>query len=195
VTATGAYSGGWYAVADAFIAMRSGVGAALVRPWAARRLPPGAAILDIGCGSGVPIAAALAEHGFTIWDADAEPRMIAAFRRRLPFTPAACEPAQASDLFGRRFVGVIAVGALFLLPPADQLALLGHVAGALASGGHFLFSALRVRAAWADSLTGRASVSLGVDAYAARLADAGPCLPGSARDEGDNDHHEATRVV
>jgi hypothetical protein len=38
-------------------------------------------------------------------------------------------------------------------------------------------------------------VSLGVDAYAARLADAGIRLLGSARDEGGNDHHEATRVV
>lgn len=192
---TGDRSGGWDVVADAFMAVRSGVGTALVRAWALRRLPPGAAILDLGCGSGVPIAAALAEDGFTIWGVDPAPRMIAAFRHRLPGMPAACEPAQASDFFGRRFVGVIAVGVLFLLPPADQLALLGRVAGALAPGGHFLFSAPRAPAAWTDPLTGRASVSLGVDAYAARLADVGLRLLGSERDEGGNDYHAATRVA
>ncbi|WP_308462229.1 class I SAM-dependent methyltransferase [Sphingomonas citri] len=182
-------------MADAFMAVRSGVGTALVRAWAARRLPPGAAILDIGCGSGMPIAAALVADGFTIWGIDPSPRMIAAFRRRLPGMPAACEPAQASDVFGRRFEGAIAVGVLFLLRPADQLALLRRVAGALVPGGHFLFSAPRARAAWTDSLTGGASVSLGVEAYAVHLADAGLRLLRSERDEGGNDYHETIRAA
>jgi 2-polyprenyl-3-methyl-5-hydroxy-6-metoxy-1,4-benzoquinol methylase len=60
-------------VATSFVAVRSRIGAATVRSWA-RSLPPGAAILDLGCGSGVPIAQALLADGFDVHGVDASPR-------------------------------------------------------------------------------------------------------------------------
>ncbi len=49
-------SAGWEAVTDRFMKIRSSVETALVRAWAMDNLAPSAAIIDIGCGSGVPIA-------------------------------------------------------------------------------------------------------------------------------------------
>lgn len=79
---------GWDAVAGRFMAVRSAIGADLVRSWRIRCLSPRAAILDIGCGSGVPIARALANEGFTVYGIDAAPALVAAFRRHLPGMPA-----------------------------------------------------------------------------------------------------------
>src|ERR1051325_1871386 len=45
-------------------------------------LPPGAAILDVGCGSGQPISRYLIEHGFTLCGVDSSPTMISLCRDR-----------------------------------------------------------------------------------------------------------------
>lgn len=109
------------------MAVRSDVGTALVRSWARKCLPPSAAVLDIGCGSGVPIARALVSDGFTVWGIDASPSLVAAYRRNLPGMTAACEPAQDSSFFDRSFIGVISIGLVFLLDAPDQRKLLVNV--------------------------------------------------------------------
>lgn len=175
------------------MALRSEVGTALVRSWARDRLPASAAILDIGCGSGVPIAQALVRDGFAVWGVDASPSLISAYRRHLPDMPATCEPAQDSDFFGRTFVGAISIGLLFLLEEAGQRKLLAKVANALEPGGRFLFSAPRELCRWRDTLTGRVSLSLGADAYAAHLASVSMPLEGCRSDDGGNNYYEAVK--
>ncbi|MFD1950336.1 class I SAM-dependent methyltransferase [Sphingomonas arantia] len=192
---TSDHSAGWEAVADAFVAIRSETGAALVGSWARNTLPPSAAILDIGCGSGVPIARTLASAGFTVWGIDASPSLIAAYRRNLPDMPAACEPVQTGDFFGRSFAGAVAIGLVFLLDAHDQRMLLGNVANVLEPGGRFLFSAPRERCEWRDTLTGRTSVSLGADAYEAHLISVGLRLARCHIDEGGNNYYEAVKRV
>ncbi len=186
-------SAGWEAVADRFLAVRSDVGASLVRAWARSRLPAGASILDIGCGSGVPIARTLADDGFLIWGVDASPSLIAGYRRNLPDMVAACEPVQDSDLFGRTFAGAIAIGLVFLLGPDEQRMLLDKVARALEPAGRFLFTAPVQACKWRDALTGRPSLSLGMEAYAAHLAGAGMDLVHHGFDEGGNSYYEVAR--
>lgn len=186
-------SAGWDAVSDQFMAIRSKVGASLVLTWAKDRLPRSAAILDIGCGSGVPIAQALAEDGFSVWGVDASPSLISAYRRNLPDMPAACEPAQESPFFHRTFVGVVSIGLVFLLDEDDQRKLLTNVANVLEPGGRFLFSAPREVCRWKDTLTDRASMSLGADAYAAHLISVGLRLNDCRSDEGGNNYYEAVR--
>lgn len=186
-------SAGWDAVSDQFMAIRSKVGASLVLTWAKDRLPRSAAILDIGCGSGVPIAQALAEDGFSVWGVDASPSLISAYRRNLPDMPAACEPAQESPFFDRTFVGVVSIGLVFLLDKGDQRKLLTNVANVLEPGGRFLFSAPREVCRWKDTLTERASMSLGADAYAAHLTSVGLRLDDCRSDEGGNNYYEAVR--
>lgn len=189
------HSAGWEAVSDQFVAIRSQIGAALVRSWAKDRLPRSAAILDIGCGSGVPIAQSLVNDGFSVWGVDASPSLISAYRANLPDMPAICEPAQDSSFFDRDFVGVVSIGLIFLLDEQDQQRCLTNVANVLEPGGRFLFSAPREVCRWNDTLTGRASMSLGADAYAAYLTSVGLQLDNCRSDEGGNNYYEASKPI
>lgn len=186
-------SGGWEAIAHDFVAARSGIGTDVVLRWS-RDLNRGAAILDIGCGTGLPIARALADAGFALWGVDASPTMLAAFRRNLPSADAACEAVQTSRFFDRRFDGAIATGLIFLLDETDQRALFHRVRGALRPGGHFLFSAPPQACTWRDNLTGRISRSLGAQAYNAALAAAQLHPIGSDVDAGEN-HYIAAMAI
>lgn len=56
-------------------------------PWLDRfcaLLAAEAAILDIGCGSGLPIAGELIRRGFDVTGIDGTPAMLALFQRNLP---------------------------------------------------------------------------------------------------------------
>nr|WP_209092163.1 class I SAM-dependent methyltransferase [Sphingomonas trueperi] len=173
--------------------MRSDVGSDIVLHWS-RQLPRGGAVLDIGCGTGVPIGTCLAAQGFALFGIDPAPRMIAAFRDNVPEATAACEPAETSRFFDRRFDGVVAIGLLFLLPEAAQAAVIARVGPALHPGGRFLFSAPRERCDWEDSLTGRRSWSLGEAGYGALVEAAGLEMAGCHRDAGGNDYFDAVAV-
>ena len=48
------------------------------------------------------------EHGFSVYGADASPRMIAALRANFPAIPVECAAAEDSGFFGLTFDGVIA---------------------------------------------------------------------------------------
>lgn len=184
-------SAGWEAIAAEFLAARSDIGAGVARQWAGT-LRPGGEVVDIGCGSGAPIALALVAQGLTVFGIDASPTLLSAFRRRFPGAPAACEAAQDSTFFGRQFDGAVAVGLMFLLAPEDQRKLIAGVGQALRPGGRFLFSAPRTPCEWQDLQTGRGSVSLGEAAYQRLLAAAGMRLSGSYVDEGGNDYFDAS---
>lgn len=186
-------SGGWEAIAHDFAAARSDIGTDVVLRWS-RDLPCGAAILDIGCGTGRPIARALADAGFALSGVDASPSLLAAFRHNLPGAEATCEAVQTSRFFDRRFDAAIAIGLIFLLDEADQHALFHRVRGALHPGGRFLFSAPRQACTWSDNLTGRVSRSLGEAAYRRALAAARFHPTGSDVDAGENHYIAAVAV-
>jgi len=186
-------SNGWDAIADRFIAARSDIGADVVRDWA--RSLPGGAVVDVGCGAGLPVSATLIDAGLQVFGIDASPRLAAAFRQRFPMARIACEAAEESGFFGRRFDGAVAIGLLFLLPAESQRAVIGRVASALNPGGRFLFSAPRQRCAWTDMLTGRPSRSLGLGAYTRILGAAGMRIVATQVDEGENHYIDAARVA
>jgi 2-polyprenyl-3-methyl-5-hydroxy-6-metoxy-1,4-benzoquinol methylase len=85
-------SNGYEALAALYIRERRNLGAAVVRKWA-RDFPPGASVLDLGCGHGVPISQALIRAGFAVYAIDASPTLFAAFHKRFPHTPVECAPA------------------------------------------------------------------------------------------------------
>ena len=189
-------SNGYEAAAADFMARRDAarIGVAAVRAWA-RSLPPGASILDLGCGHGSPVAEALVEDGFDVYGVDASPTLVAAFRRRLPDAHVACEPVERSAFFGRRFDGVIAIGLLFLLPAYTQRDLIRRLAAALNSGGRLLFTAPVQPCVWTDVVTGRQSESLGAAAYREAIAAAGLETAGELVDEGDNHYYDAVHLT
>lgn len=186
-------SEGWDAIADEFMAVRSGIGASLVRDWARKWLPASATIVDVGCGSGVPIAKALIDDGFTVYGIDASPRLLRAFRQLVPYEHAACEAAQESRFFNRSFDGIVSIGLLFLLSADDQQRVIRSAANALNPEGRLLFSAPRQPCEWIDRQTGRQSLSLGKEAYERYLDKSGLHLIGCHTDEGGNHYFDARR--
>jgi SAM-dependent methyltransferase len=187
-------SNGYEAVASEFVERRgqSSIGVATVRKWA-RSLPSGASILDLGCGHGVPISMALMNGGFVIYGVDASPSLTAAFRRQFPHAHVACEAVEDSRFFGRTFDGIIAVGLMFLLPAAVQRDVIRKVALALDPGGRFLFTCPAQTCTWTDVLTGRQSLSLGVEEYKVVLSAVGFTPVTEYVDEGDNHYYGACK--
>jgi len=190
-------SNGYERIATAFLAGRGGptsnaIGAARVRAWA-RALPPQAAVLDLGCGSGIPITQVLLEAQLAVHAVDASPTMIAALRANFPHIPVACEPAEESPFFHRSFDGIVAWGLLFLLAPTTQVALLGRIASALHPGGRLLFTSPATACSWIDVLTGEQSRSLGAESYREALARVGFTEISEYDDEGQNHYYDARR--
>ncbi len=104
---------GYENFAGAFIRSRSSsIGPTVVRRWA-KGLRAGASILDIGCGSGVPISEVLMQEGFAIYGVDASATLIAKFRERFPGVPLECSPVENSLFFSRIFDAAVAWGLMF----------------------------------------------------------------------------------
>ena len=107
-------SNGYEGVAAEFLAGRgrapsTAVGTREVRDWACT-LPLGAAVIDLGCGTGFPITKVLVGERLNVYGVDASPSLVAAFRHNLPEVPVACESVVESSFFNRTFDGVVAWG-------------------------------------------------------------------------------------
>jgi SAM-dependent methyltransferase len=85
-------------------------------------LPPGASVLDIGCGSGEPIARYLIDLQFRVSGVDSAPAMIDLCRSRFPSSTWLVADMRELAL-GRRFDGLIAWDSFFHLRPEDQRAM------------------------------------------------------------------------
>jgi SAM-dependent methyltransferase len=190
-------SNGYEDIAQIFISGRgrnhSGIGGSVVADWS-QTLPGGATVLDLGCGTGVPISQVLMERGFHVYGVDASPTMVAAFRARFPTVPVECAAVKDSAFFGRTFDGAIAWGLFFLFDMDDQLRLIGKIAGVLRPGGRLLFTAPTQSCSWRDAMTGRTSVSLGYEAYQKVLEAEGMSLVGTGSDEGENHYYFAQKA-
>ena len=95
------------------------------RPWLDRftvLLPPNGTVLDIGCGSGEPIARHLIEQQFAVTGVDSAPAMIAMCAARFP--SATWQVADMRELaLGRHFDGLLAWDSFFHLRPENQRAM------------------------------------------------------------------------
>ncbi|QNA83350.1 class I SAM-dependent methyltransferase [Sphingomonas sp. So64.6b] len=183
-------SAGWEAIATKFAAIRSDVGTDVVKLWL-KQLRPAGTVVDIGCGTGMPISKTLIDEGFEVYGIDPSPTLMAVFRRHFPGAKTVCEAAEVSRFFDRRFDGAVAIGLMFLLPEDSQRAVIEHVGQAIHPGGHFLFSAPRQMCQWNDTLTGRPSLSLGEERYQQLLASAGCRVVDSYVDKGSNYYFHA----
>jgi SAM-dependent methyltransferase len=85
-------------------------------------LPAGGAVLDIGCGSGEPIAHHLIENGYALTGVDAAPAMIGPCRSRFPSGTWLVADMRKLAL-GRRFDGLLAWDSFFHLRPEDLRAM------------------------------------------------------------------------
>jgi 2-polyprenyl-3-methyl-5-hydroxy-6-metoxy-1,4-benzoquinol methylase len=192
-------SNGYENIAAQFLARRgnarstAGIGVTTVRKWA-RTLPPGAAVIDLGCGSGIPITQVLVTEGLNVCAVDASASLVFAFRQNFPNIPVACEAVEDSAFFARTFDAVLAWGLLFLLSPEQQQLVLQRITHILNPRGRLLFTAPAKPVSWNDVMTGLESRSLGAEEYKRQLQSLGLSLLNEYEDEGQNHYYEATKV-
>ncbi len=113
------------------------------RPWHDRFiaiLSNGGCVLDLGCGSGIPVARHMAERGLRITGIDSSPTLIALCRKRLPD-----HEWHVADMrrfvLSRKFDGVLAWDSFFHLRPDDQRAMFDIFAQAAGTGAALMFNA------------------------------------------------------
>jgi len=182
-------SNGYDGIAAAFVSARSPrIGVKRVREWA-RALPREAAVVDLGCGPGLPITEVLVSEGLRVYGVDAAPSFVQAFRRNLPDTPIACEAVQDSKFFDRTFDAVLAWGLMFLLSPEDQRRLIQRIAGILVPGGRLLFTSPAEIGFGNDVMTGLETRSLGAEEYRRQLSAAGLSVAREYEDEDEGRNH------
>jgi SAM-dependent methyltransferase len=97
------------------------------------RLMAGAKVLDLGCGSGWPVARHMAERGLRVTGVDSSPTMISLCRSRLPDHAWIVADMRKLSL-ARRFDSILAWDSFFHLDHDDQR----RMFAAHASGGAWL---------------------------------------------------------
>ncbi|WP_461007829.1 class I SAM-dependent methyltransferase [Streptomyces capparidis] len=111
------------------------------RPWIRELLgllPDGAAVLDLGCGGGVPLARDLAAAGHRVTGVDISGTQVRRARERVPRAEFVRADATAVDFAEASFDAVVCLYALIHMPLAEQPPLLGRIARWLRPGGRFL---------------------------------------------------------
>ena len=111
--------------------------------WLARfadHLPSGAHVLDLGCGSGRPVAAYMVERGFRVTGVDSSSTMIGLCRARLPDQAWIIADMRELDL-KEKFGGILAWDSFFHLDADDQRLMFAVFERHAKEGAPLLFNA------------------------------------------------------
>ncbi|MDG4826121.1 methyltransferase domain-containing protein [Asanoa sp. WMMD1127] len=103
-----------------------------------RRLPPGANVLDLGCGCGVPVARALADDGHHVTGVDISAVQVDRARRLVPTATFLRADATEVRFPEAAFDAVVCLYALIHVPLPAQPRLIGRIADWLRPGGILL---------------------------------------------------------
>jgi cyclopropane fatty-acyl-phospholipid synthase-like methyltransferase len=141
----------------------------------ARVLEPGTAVLDIGCGAGIPITKYLSAK-FTVTGVDVSEGMLERARRNVPGATFINTDIMATELPREHFGAVTAFYTIFHLPREQHPALLRRIHTWLVPGG-FLLATLSFtdEPAYTDDCLGRTMFwsNYGLDEYRGILVETG----------------------
>ncbi|MGL4197734.1 MAG: class I SAM-dependent DNA methyltransferase [Allorhizobium sp.] len=147
------------------------------RPWLdllVAPLSPGAPVLDIGCGSGEPIAADLIGRGFVVTGLDVSEPLIRLCRQRFPAH--GWHVGDMRDLsLGRTFQAIVAWHSFFHLTPEAQRAMFPRFASHAESGATLMFTSGPAAGVAVGEFEGEPlyHASLDPDEYRSLLAESG----------------------
>lgn len=99
-----------------------------------RDIPPGAPVLDLGCGTGVPVARALATR-YRVTGVDGSARSIDLARQNVPDATFLQADMTQVEFPSASFAAVISSYAIIHVPRVEHAALLQRLAGWLQPGG------------------------------------------------------------
>jgi len=153
-----------------------------INPWNDRHwherfvacLPKGATVLDLGCGSGRPVASFLDQSAMRIIGVDASPEMIALCRTRLPGHEWIVGDMRSLAL-NRKFQGILGWDSYFFLTPEDQGRMFEVFGAHAADGAMLMFNTGPMRGEAVGEYRGEPlyHASLAADEYRTLLADCG----------------------
>ncbi|MEM9969788.1 MAG: class I SAM-dependent methyltransferase [Pseudomonadota bacterium] len=103
------------------------------------RLAPGRRVLDLGCGSGRPIASYLAGRGALLTGVDGAEEMVAIFRRNVPVAEAVHADMRRLNL-DRQFDAILSWDSFFHLADDDQRAMFAVFARHATPGAALMFT-------------------------------------------------------
>jgi trans-aconitate methyltransferase len=138
------------------------------------RRPPPASILDLGCGTGVPIARFFIQRGYTFTGVDAAPAMLSLCHADFP-AATWIEHDMRTLALRQRFEAIIAWDSFFHLPPDDQRGMFAVFGKHIAPAGLLLFTSGPAEGTAIGNLYGHElyHASLGPEEYRRRLAERG----------------------
>lgn len=106
--------------------------------WLADRLPAGARVLDVGCGTGRPAAAVLDAAGCEVTGIDVSAGMLALARARVPGARFEQVDVREFEPPAGGYDAVVALFSLLQMGRSDLGTVLERIAGWLVPGGHFV---------------------------------------------------------
>lgn len=150
----------------------------------------GAPVLDLGCGTGEPIARYFIEAGHPLTGLDGSAAMLAIARGRFPEQEWLQGDMRGLDL-GRRFGGIVAWDSFFHLTKTDQRAMFPAFARHLTAGGALLFTSGPAETEAMGTVGGDPvyHASLSPAAYAACIEEAGLQVRAFIAEDPDCDRH------
>lgn len=103
-----------------------------------RDLPPGAPVLDLGCGAGLPATRWLAEKGFSVTGVDVSAKQLELARRLVPEATLIKADMTQLHFAPETFAAVVALHSIIHVPREEHPALLADIHRWLRPGGYFL---------------------------------------------------------
>lgn len=165
----------------------------------ASSIPAGSLVLDVGCGTGIPITRALLRRGHRVVGLDSSSAMLERFAQNCPEAFAVRGVVQSSPFVECVFDAAVAWGVMFHLNPEDAIKAIASVSRIVKPGAPFLFTSGDV-----DGFEGKEDKMNGVTfryfsysrhSYRRILGDHGFALIDVHADSGNNTYYLARRAA
>ena len=106
----------------------------------AESIPPGARVLDIGCGQGKPLTNVLLDRGCRVVGLDSSANMLALFHRHFPTVPVVRGQIETANFASESFDAAHMWGVMFHLTLDRQRVAIAEIARVLRPGAPLLFT-------------------------------------------------------